>query len=90
MIEETYYLTDRAVIIKTVKYNYKKDIEGLRKQGKNKYRELSEEEKNTKREYWRNRYLNASKKRKKKQKNIKKDNIVRLRSLNLVVNKVAF
>ena len=30
------------------------------------------------------------KKRNKKQKNIKKDNIVRLRSLNLVVNKVAF
>ena len=51
MIEETYYLTDRDVIIKTVKYNYKKDIEGLRKQGKKKYRELSEEEKNTKREY---------------------------------------
>ena len=30
------------------------------------------------------------KREKKKQKNIKKDNIVRLRSLNLVVNKVAF
>ena len=45
---------------------------GLREQARNKYRNLSEEDENKKREYERNRYIICLKKRNKNLKNIKK------------------
>ena len=58
--------------------NNKKVLKG---KAKNKYRKLSEEEKNVKRVYGRNRYHNMSEEKKERLKNIKKV-IVRLKSLN--------
>ena len=54
MSETTYYQINRETTLNR-----------LREQARNKYRELSEEEKSIKREYGRNRYHNMSKKRKK-------------------------
>ena len=68
MNEEAYYLTHRVVILKRVKYYYKNDMERLRKQGENKYREFIRRRKKYKRDYWRNRHLNVSKKEKQKKK----------------------
>ena len=45
-----------------------KMIEWLREQGRDKYRNLSEEEKNKKGEYGKNRYLNMSEEKKNKTK----------------------
>ena len=50
----------------------------LRGQARDKYRNLSEEEKNKKREYGKNRYHNMSK------------DIVRQKSLNMIMNKIVF
>ena len=63
--------------------NYcKNNKERLRKQARDKHRNLSEEEKNKKREYGKNRYHNMSEERKQRLKNIKKI-IVRQKSLNI-------
>ena len=51
MNEEAYYLTHRVVILKRVKYYYKNDMERLRKQGENKYREFIRRRKKYKRDY---------------------------------------
>ena len=55
MSETTYYLGNREVILNRAKDYYENDKELLRERererAKNKYRELSEEEKNIKREY---------------------------------------
>ena len=53
----------------------------MREKAKNKYRDLSEEEKNIKREYGRNRYKNMSEEKKKDWTNIKKI-IVKLIKVN--------
>ena len=60
-------------------YHYEKylcngchDLMQERERAKNKYRELSEEEKNTKREHGKNRYHNMSEENKKKAKRISK------------------
>ena len=47
----TYYQKTRDVILNKAKDNYENDRERLREQTRNKYRNLSEEEKNKKREY---------------------------------------
>ena len=44
----TYYQRNREVILNRGKYYYEKDKERLQKQARNKYRNLSEEEKNKK------------------------------------------
>ena len=89
MSETTYYQRNRNVILNRAKGYYKTDKERLRDNARDKYRNLSEAEKNKKRKYGRNRYHNMSKKRNKNQKNIKKF-IVRLRTLNLLINKNSF
>ena len=59
----TYYQINRDVILNRARDYYENDKERLREQGKNKYRNLSEEEKNKKkREYSKNRYHNMKKK----------------------------
>ena len=52
----TYYQRNREVILNRAKDYYEINKELLRKRATNKYRELSEEEKNIKREYGKNRY----------------------------------
>ena len=47
----TYYQRNWDVTLNRAKYYYKNDKERLRKQARDKYRNLSEEEKNKKREY---------------------------------------
>ena len=51
---------------------YQRNKERLKKQASDKYRNLSEEEKNKKREYGKNRYHNMSEEKKKKTKRISK------------------
>ena len=62
MSETTYYQINREIILNEAKEYDKNDkeryIERERGRAKNKYRELSEEEKNEKREYQKNRYYN--------------------------------
>ena len=53
--------TTKPVVLERAKRNFHDNIEVLREKAKNKYRELSEEEKNLKREYGRNRYHNMCK-----------------------------
>ena len=56
-----YYQRNRDVILNRAKYFYENDKERLRVQARDKYRNLSEEEKNKKREYEKkNRYCNMS------------------------------
>ena len=62
----TYYPKNRDVILNRAKGYYENDEERLREQAKEKYRNLSQEEKNKKREYGKNRYLNMCEEKKKK------------------------
>ena len=55
----TYYQRKRDMILNRAK-DYENDKERLREQARDKYRNLSKEEKNEKREYERNRYRNMS------------------------------
>ena len=64
MSEKTYYQKNRNVILNRAKYCYGNDKEIVREQARNKYRNLSEEEKNKKREYGTNRYHDISEKKK--------------------------
>ena len=52
------YQKTQDVILNKAKDYYENDKEGLREQAKDKYRNLSEEERTKKREYGKNRYLN--------------------------------
>ena len=57
----TYYQRNRDVILNRAKYYYENDKERLRKQARDKYRNLSEEEEENKnKEYGKNRYRNMS------------------------------
>ena len=56
----TYYQKNRDVILNRAKDYYENNKERLRKQPRNKDRNLSEEEKNKKREYRINRHSNMS------------------------------
>ena len=51
----TFYYKNKEIILKKAKQYYKNGKERLWEQVKNRYRELSNKEKNTKREYGRNR-----------------------------------
>ena len=66
-----YQKTGTTILHRTKKY-YKNNQERLREQARNKYRELSEEEKYIKRGYGRNGYHNMSNKKKKETKRIPK------------------
>ena len=51
MDNTTYYQRNREITLNRAKYYYENDKERLREQGRNKNRNLSEEDKNKKREY---------------------------------------
>ena len=57
MSETTYYEKNRDAVLSRAK-DYYENNKLLRERAKNKYRELSEEEKNIKREYGKKRYHN--------------------------------
>ena len=50
----TYYQINRDVILNRAKHYHKNDKERLMEKARDKYRNLSEEDKNTKREYRKN------------------------------------
>ena len=56
----TYYPRNRDVILNKAKDYYENDKERLSVQASDKYRKLSEEQKNKKREYGKNSYRNMS------------------------------
>ena len=56
----TYYPRNGDVILNKAKDYYEDDKERLRVQASDKYRKLSEEQKNKKREYGKNRYHNMT------------------------------
>ena len=88
-VDLTYYQRKRDVILNRAKDYYENDNERLREQARVKYRNLSEEEKIKKREYGKNRYRNMSGEKKQRLKEYQKI-IVRQKSLNIIMNKIAF
>ena len=60
----TYHQKNRDVILNLAKGYYENDTERLRRKVIDKYRNISVEEKNKKREYGKNRYRNMSKEKK--------------------------
>ena len=74
----SYYKKTQYVVLNKAKYHYKNNNVRLRGQARDKYRNLSEEEKNKKREYGKNRYHNMS------------EDIVRQKSLNMIMDKIVF
>ena len=76
------------MILNTAKDDYQNDQERLRKQARDKYRNLSQEEKNEKRKYGRKRCHNMFEEKKQSLKEYQKI-IMRLKSLN-VINKIDF
>ena len=68
----TYYQRNRGVILNRAKDYYENNKELLRERTKNKYRELSEEEKNRERECGKSRYHNMSEEKKKRLKEYQK------------------
>ena len=80
MSETTCYERNRDVILNRAKNYYENNIEILRERAKSKYRDLSEEERNVKRTYGRNRYHNMSGEKKQRLKEYQKI-IVRLKNI---------
>ena len=74
------------MILNRAKYYYENDKERLREQARDKYRNLSEEEKNKKKNMGGTDIKICLKKRNKDQKNIKKT-IARQKSLNIIIMK---
>ena len=70
-------------MLNRAKYYYEND------KARNKYRNVSEEDKNKKRAYGENRYHNMSKKRSKNWKNIKNKDIEKQKSLR-IMNKIVY
>ena len=62
----TYYQRNQDVILNRAKDYYENDKGRLRVQARDKYRNLSEEEKNEKKEYGKNRYCKMSEEKKKR------------------------
>ena len=71
--ELTYYRKNGDVILNRAKDYYENGKERLRDQARDKYRNLSEEEKNKKREYGRNRYYDMSEEKKQRLKEYQKN-----------------
>ena len=80
----SYYQKNRNVILNRVKDYCENDKERLRRQARNEYRDLSEEEKKENME--RKDIVICLKKRNKRLKEYQKKNIVRKESLNIIVN----
>ena len=66
-------IKETDVILNRAKGYYENDKERLRKQARDKYRNLSEEKKNEKREYGKNRYHNMSEEKKQRLKEYQKN-----------------
>ena len=74
MSKTTYYQGNREVILKRANEFYENNKEALRKKkARDKYRIFPEEEKNTKREYRRNRYHNMSEEKEQRLKEFEKN-----------------
>ena len=71
-IDLTYYQKNRGMILNRAK-DYSENKERLRKQARDKYKNLSEEEKIKKREYGTNRYPNMSEEKKIRLKNYQRN-----------------
>ena len=69
----TYHQINRDVILNRSKDYYGNDKERLRTQARDKYRNLSEEERNKKREHGKNRYLNMFEEKKQRLKEYQKN-----------------
>ena len=89
----TYYQRNWDVILNRAKGYYENNKERLREQARDKYRNLSEEDKMKKREYGKNRYHNMPEEKRQKlkeyQKNTKK-NIEKQKSLSIIMNKIVY
>ena len=72
-----------------VKYYFENDKKRLREQARDKYRNLSEEEQNKKREHGKSRYHNTCEEKKQSLKEYQKI-IARLKSINIIINKIVF
>ena len=77
------------MILNRAKDYYENDKESLREQARDKYKNFSEEDKNKKREYGKNRYHNMPEEKKQRPKKYQKI-IARLKSLNIIMNKIFF
>ena len=73
MSNQIYYQRNRDVILNREKYYYGNDKETLRKQARDKYRDLYGEEKNKNREYGKNSYHNMSEEKKQRLKEYQKN-----------------
>ena len=69
----TCYQRNRDVMLYKAKEYYTNNKERLSEQARDKYRNLSEEKKNKKREYEKNRYHNMSEEKKQRQKKYQKN-----------------
>ena len=69
----TYHKKPRDIILNRAKDYYENDKERLRRQARDKYRNLYEEEKNKKREYGKNRYGDMSEEKKQRLKEYQKN-----------------
>ena len=79
---------NRDVILNRARDYYENNKEKLRSCARDKYKNLSGEEKNKKRKYGKSRYHDMSEE--KKTKRIWKKIIVRLKRLNIIINKIVF
>ena len=69
----TYYQKNRDVILNRVKDYHENDNKRLKRQARDKYRNLTEKWKNKKREYGKNRYRNMSEEKKQRLKGYQKN-----------------
>ena len=69
----SYYKKTQDVVLNKAKYHYKNNKVRLRGQARDKYRNLSEEERNKKTEYGKNRYHNMSDEKKQRLKEYRKN-----------------
>ena len=72
MSNTTYCQRNRSVVLNRAKDYYENDKKRLKEQARDKYRNLSEEDKN-KRQYGRNRYYNMSEEKKQRVKEYQKN-----------------
>ena len=86
----TYHQRNKDVMLNKAKDYYKNDKERLREQARNKYRNLSEEEKkNKKREHGKKRYHSMSEEKKQRLKEYQKVTM-REKSLNITMSEIIF
>ena len=86
----TYYQRNWDVILNRPKDYYENDKERLRVQAGDKYRNLSEQEKNKRRKYGKKQILQYVWRKKTKTKRIWKKIIARLKGINIIMNKIVY